>query len=64
MKKKGFGLIGILNRKEEKELENFYVFTNQDDLMKNWANRKNLAFHRFNTSLLYIENIYTHLKKI
>ena len=50
----GFGLIGILNRKEINELSNFYVFTNPVD----FNDRSNQMFVPFNKSILYREFSY------
>ena len=54
----GFGLIGILNRKELKDLKNFYVFTNQENLKRKFRNRNDLYFIPFNASILYVEFNY------
>ena len=56
----GFGMLGILNRKNFKETinSNFYIFTNPNDIMGDFANRKNLTFMKFNTTLLYLEFPY------
>lgn len=56
----GFGMLGILNRKNFKETidSNFYIFTNPNDIMSDFANRKNLTFMKFNTKLLYLEFPY------
>jgi len=54
----GFGLVGILNRKNDKyEYENqFYVYTNPIQVKKNFWNRKaNLDFYPFDYSFLYLE---------
>ena len=52
----GFGLMGILNRKEIKDLKNFYVFTNPENLKKEIRN--NLYFLQFDASILYTEFDY------
>lgn len=45
----GFGLLGILNRKNLNEIyDNFYVYTDF------WNKSQTLDFHRFNTSILYL----------
>ncbi len=54
----GFGLISILNRKDLKNLKNFYVFTNQQNLKKNFGNRNDLQFFQFDASILYAEFNY------
>jgi len=51
----GFGLVGILNRENKLDLANFYVFTNPTEKKKRFVSNKNLSFHQFNTSLLYIQ---------
>ncbi len=51
----GFGLVGILNRENKLDLANFYVFTNPTEKKKNFVSNKELSFHQFNISLLYIE---------
>lgn len=58
----GFGLVGILNRANKLDLANFYVFTNPYEKKKKLVSNKNLSFHRFNSSLLYIE--FDYLMKI
>lgn len=53
----GFGLYGILNR-DFKDFKNFYVYTNPNNIGKNfWNERKDLKFVKFNVSLLYLEDI-------
>lgn len=53
----GFGFMGILRRKNIDTLKkNFYVYTNPDDLTKNFGKRSNLSFIPFDVSLLYLEN--------
>lgn len=51
----GFGMIGILNRKDQKDLNNFYVYTNPTNLKSEYWNRNNLDFIQYNNSLLYLE---------
>ena len=51
----GFGLVGILNRKDLKDLKNFYVFTNLENLKKSWSNRNDQNFIPFKNSLLYVD---------
>jgi hypothetical protein len=52
----GFGILGVLNRKNTECLkENFYVYTNPFNLKQNFWNRNNLSFHKFSKSLLYLE---------
>lgn len=54
----GFGLIGILNRKNKTDLNKFYVYTNPNQLMNNWSDRSTLSFYKFNSSFLYLEFRY------
>jgi hypothetical protein len=51
----GFGMIGILNRKNQNDLNNFYVYTNPANLKSEYWNRNNLDFVQYNNSLLYLE---------
>ena len=51
----GFGLVGILNRKDLKDLKNFYVFTNLENLKKSWSNRNDQNFIPFKNLLLYVD---------
>lgn len=53
----GFGIFGVMNRKNHSELNQFYVYTNPKNLEKRYFKRKNLFFYKFNTSLLYLEFI-------
>jgi hypothetical protein len=54
----GFGLNGILNRQniDEIMLDNFYVFTNPNNVKYDFAKRDGLKFMPFNISLLYLDN--------
>ncbi len=54
----GFGLIGILNRKNKTDLNKFYVYTNPNQLMNDWSDRSTLSFYKFNSSFLYLEFRY------
>ena len=52
----GFGILGVLNRKNTENInENVFVYTNPDNLKKDFWNRNNLMFHKFSYSLLYLE---------
>lgn len=54
----GFGILGLLNRKNLNSLlKNFYIYTNPDVTKKRFFKRKNLFFGEFNSSILYLEFI-------
>jgi len=54
----GFGLIGVLLRKNIQEINknNFYVYSNLEDLTKSWGKRSNLSFIPYLPSILYLED--------
>lgn len=54
----GFGLVGILNRANKSDLKNFYIFTNPTEKKKKFVSNKDLSFHQFSQSILYIEFDY------
>lgn len=59
----GFGFFGILNRQNINEIrKKFYVYTNPDDLIKNFGKRNNLSFIPFESDLLYLENKLNDIK--
>ena len=51
----GFGLCGILNRVNKRDLANFYVFTNLVEKSKNFWSLKNLTFQQFTPEILEIK---------
>ena len=54
----GFGLLGVLNREDTKDLtENVYVYANPKNVRENFWNRTNLSFHKYTSSLLYLEYV-------
>jgi len=48
----GFGIVGILNRENKSDSDNFYIFTNPVEKKKDYWSMENLAFHQFNTNLI------------
>jgi hypothetical protein len=58
----GFGMIGILNRKDKTDLDNFYAYTNPKRLKINYSDRRKLGFFQFNSSFIYLEFGFTFEK--
>jgi len=53
----GFGLVGVLLRKKLETLNNnFYVYSNPDDLTKSWGKRDNFTFVPYSLPILYLED--------
>ena len=52
----GFGLVGVLLRRNIEETKNFFVYSNPEDLMKSWGKRDNLSFINYSPTILYLED--------
>lgn len=57
----GFGLYGILNR-ENKNLDDFYVYSNPTGISKSFWERKNLTFIKYSPTLIYLEDSSFEIK--
>lgn len=51
-----FGIYGIMNRKK-RNFDDFYIYSNIDNISKQFTNRSNLIFSPFNTSYAHLEDM-------
>lgn len=58
-----FGIFGIMNRKEKDYEKNFYIYSNIDNMSKQFWNRNDLVFLPFNATYIYLEDM-NHFQSI